>query len=78
MNLHLFFIISNRDDTLRDTLCWSLKCHHNKATIDSPCWCCYTSLLASLHDTFYTRTAVLNISRTISTFIITEIACYIC
>ena len=43
------------------TLCRSLKCHHNKATIDSPCWCSNTSLLASLHDAFYTRPLVLNI-----------------
>ncbi len=26
------------------TFCWSLKCHHNKAAFDSPCWCSSNSL----------------------------------
>ena len=42
--------------TLVITLYWSHKCYHNKATIDRPCRCSYTSLLASLHDAFHTRT----------------------
>ena len=28
----------NLSAILGNTLCRSLKCHHNKATIDSPCW----------------------------------------
>ena len=30
--------------TLGIIFCWSLKCHHNKAAFDSPCWCSGNSL----------------------------------
>ena len=44
LGINLSIILSiilgiNLSATLGNTLCRSLKCHHNKATIDSPCWC---------------------------------------
>ena len=50
---------------LSNALCWSHECHHNKAAMDSPCRRGNAPLLASLHDTFHTRTPVLNIGCTI-------------